>query len=242
MERIHIVGDSHVSVFSGRDVLLPLWPVVTSSLVPVLQPVHLGPVTAHNWNSEASSSGGRKKFSEFTAGLADQNSLLLLSAGEIDCRAHLLKTDAGDPRSVLHGVNATILRYMEFLLRVRGDGFRISVLSPPGTSFLSKQNPAYPFYGSEQERNAVTRLFTEALEAACAKNGIPFLNQFSLTIGPDNLTRRALYWDGVHLGTAALPRLVSKMQTLFDWDLRIPLRWHLRERARWIKHLFIKKR
>jgi hypothetical protein len=242
MERIYIVGDSHVSVFSGRDVLLPLWPVVTPSLLPALQPIHLGPVTTHNWNSEVSSSGGRKKFSEFTAGLADQNSLLLLSAGEIDCRAHLLKQTSEEPHPLAAGVEATLKRYMEFLLRVRGDGCRISVLSPPATSFLSKQNPAYPFYGSEQERNAVTCLFTDALEAACAKNGIPFLNQFSLTVGPDNLTRRALYWDGVHLGTAALPRLVSKMRALFDWDLRIPLRWHLRERARWIKHLFKKKR
>lgn len=242
MQRIHIVGDSHVSVFSGRDVLLPKWPAVAPSLLPDLQPIHLGPVTAHNWNSDTSRSGGRILFSEFASGLADPGSHILLSAGEIDCRAHLLKSVAGDQPSASDGVNATILRYMEFLKRVQGEGFRISVLSPPATAFLSKQNPAYPFYGLERERNAVTRLFTEALEASCAKNGIPFLNQFSLSVGPGNLTRRAFYWDGVHLGAAALPPLLSKMRALFHLDLRIPLRWHLRERARRIKRLFEKKR
>ena len=242
MERIYIVGDSHVSVFSGLDVLLPKWPTVSRSLLPDLQPIHLGPITAHNWNSESSSSGGRKLFSEFVSTLADQDSHILLSAGEIDCRAHLFKKAAEDQRPVSDGVNATIRRYMEFLKRVQGEGFRISVLSPPATAFLSKQNPAYPFYGFERERNAVTRLFTEALEAACAKNGIPFLNQFSISVGPGNLTRRAFYWDGVHLGTSALPPLLSKMRALFHLDLRIPLRWHLRERARRIKRLFEKKR
>jgi hypothetical protein len=242
MERLHIVGDSHVSVFSGQDVLLPLWPLVTPSLLPTLQPIHLGPVTAHNWKNESSSSGGWKYFSEFAAGLENKDSPILFSAGEIDCRAHLLKHPHAESRQVAAGVEATIERYLEFLLRVRGDGFRISVLSPPATSFLSKQNPAYPFYGTEKDRNAVTRLFTAALEESCAKHGIPFLDQFSFTVESDNLTRRSLYWDGVHLGTTALPRLVAGLRDLLGSDLHIPLRWHLRERARWIKHLFIIKR
>jgi hypothetical protein len=242
MERLHIVGDSHVSVFSGRDVLLPLWPVVTASLLPTLQPIHLGPVTAHNWKNDSSSSGGWKYFLEFAADLANKGSPILFSAGEIDCRAHLLKQPHAKSRQVAGGVEATIERYLEFLLRVRGDGFRISVLSPPATSFLSKQNPSYPFYGTEQERNAVTRLFTAALKESCAKNGIPFLDQFSFTVSPDNLTRRSFYWDGVHLGTTALPWLVSGMRDVFGLDLCIPLRWHLRERARWIKHRFWKKK
>lgn len=238
MERIYIVGDSHVSVFSGRDVLLPKWPTVSRSLLPDLQPIHLGPITAHNWNSESSSSGGRKLFSEFVSTLADQDSHILLSAGEIDCRAHLLKKAAEDQRLVSDGVNATIRRYMEFLERLRGQGFRISVLSPPATSFREIRNPDFPFHGSERERNAITRLFTERLRAACEKKGFAFLDQFSFTVDSSGLSRRSFYWDGVHLGTAALPRLVSEMRALFGTGLRIPLRWHLRESARGFKKLF----
>jgi hypothetical protein len=238
MEHLYIVGDSHVSVFGGRDAVLPKWPEVTPSIMPALHPIHLGPVTAHNWNNESSSTGGRKLFSNFIAGLDNRRFHIILSAGEIDCRAHLLKKANESHCPVSVSVEATVGRYLEFIERMRGEGLRISVLSPPGTSFMEKKNSNFPFHGSERERNAVTRIFSAMLGTACEKNQIPFLDQFSFTVDSSDITQRAFFWDGVHLGASALPRLVSEIRASLGLHLRIPLLWHLRERVRGFKKNF----
>lgn len=232
MERLYIVGDSHVSVFCGRDALLPKWPKVVPSLVPIFHPIHLGPVTAHNWNNKSSSTEGRKLFSDFIDWLADRRSPIILSAGEIDCRAHLLKKAKESHRPLSVGIETTVGRYFEFIERIRAEGLSISVLSPPATLFRLEQNPDFPFHGSEKERNAVTRIFNTMLESVCEKNQIPFLDQFSFTVDSSNITRRHFFWDGVHLGAAALPRLVSEIRSKLGLPLRIPLLWHLRQRLR----------
>jgi len=236
-QKIYIVGDSHVSVFGGRDAVVPRWPQVALSLLPSMQPVHLGPVTAHNWNSETSTSRGQALFWEFTERLADRRVPIFLSAGEIDCRAHLLKKMPVSEFSVAAGLQETVNRYFTFIDYLRREDLNIGVLSPPASMFKQERDKDFPYHGSERERNAVTRTFTAALDAACKMREIPFLNQFDFTVDPSDATRRAFYWDGVHLGTAAVPRLVSKLGVLVGERLRPPLTWHLRERARFFKKM-----
>jgi hypothetical protein len=235
VNKVYIVGDSHVSVFSGRDMVLPKWPIQIRSVLPALRPIHLGPVTAHHLDSEEATTQGRKLFAEVLAATNGRSTHFVVSAGEIDCRAHLLKKAEKERFPIENAVQVSIGRLMAFVERVRGECAGISVLTPPATSYLVTQDPYFPKHGTEVERNRVTQLFVDELRGACAAISVPVLDQFSWTVGPSFLTKREYYWDHIHLGTMAFARLVRELEAVLGLRLRIPVTWHLKEFTRRLK-------
>src|SRR5688572_14786627 len=84
----HVIGDSHVSLFSGKDQIVPTWNEPHEDLLPQFRTYRLGAMLAYNLATERHE--GRDKLFACIKTLP-KNSKVLLCFGEIDCRAHLVK-------------------------------------------------------------------------------------------------------------------------------------------------------
>jgi len=128
-------------------------------------------------------------------------------------------------------------RFVNFISTVTKNKFKVCLLLPPPTGFKVEDDPDYPKYGSELERNKITKALTKQLVAECSKVGIPTIHIFeqAATLGLE--TKRIYLWDGIHLSTYALPDLISQLRKITKMELNIPPLWRVRERLRKIKNL-----
>ena len=85
---IYCVGDSHVSFFSGVNLIQPLFPEKSIDYYPYFKTARLGPALAYNLCEEGTQSLGREKLFDFLQ-KRHVSDCILLSFGEIDCRAHI---------------------------------------------------------------------------------------------------------------------------------------------------------
>src|SRR5271167_719710 len=116
---IHCVGDSHVCLFSGHNRIHPEWPAESPSLFPFFRTYRLGAVTAYNLCETASSTGSREKLWAVISSLPDADDWLMLSFGEIDCRAHFLKQARLQDKSPAEIATHCVERYGEVIAEVR---------------------------------------------------------------------------------------------------------------------------
>lgn len=134
---VYVIGDSHVSVFSGVDVICDEFPKVTQSIYPNVRVCRLGAPLAASMNRVGASERGREKAFAILDEIED-GSTIVLSFGEIDCRAHIpARADLDLGRIGPHIVSA-LANYVAFIdeyaeVAARRD-IRVVVLSPPPTS------------------------------------------------------------------------------------------------------------
>jgi hypothetical protein len=232
--KIFCIGDSHVSVFLGKDHIAPLYPEKAVSQFPFMDVTRLGPVTAYNFCEITSTTKAREKFETILTGLPPA-SWLLISAGEIDCRVHLVKQANAQKKTFEEIAEILASRFLSYLGSIQALGFRICLLLPPPTKFIEQETPEYPSFGTEIERNQVTRTLTRKLEAECAVMRIPTIGIFEKAVTGQLQTKKEYLWDGIHLATLALPDLVAQLKTATGMNLKIPKAWVIREKLRTIK-------
>lgn len=63
-DTIYCIGDSHVSFFSGQDLIQPCWPDESSNLLPPFEVFRLGPVLAYNLIKPDATTRGRERLFE----------------------------------------------------------------------------------------------------------------------------------------------------------------------------------
>lgn len=223
---IYVIGDSHVSMYSGWDRIIPKWPEenFVRCRLPYFQAIRLGPVLAYNLCEYGKASLGRERLM-LALSCIPASSKVLLCFGEIDCRAHLLKQAAAQYRSVDDLVKECVDRYFGVVTEVREKGFEVLVASviPSGLDGI-QSNPEYPHYGSSAERNAVTSKFNCHLELLCAKHSVFFLNITTHLLAENGAPRAQYFLDGVHLSHRSLVFAIDLLRSEFPTlQLGIPL-------------------
>jgi hypothetical protein len=163
MPKIHVVGDSHAN-FGWNSI----------------------PETCIHWR------GSRLCYSFGVRGDAElvctftPGDFLVFSFGEIDCRCHIKKhiTDGHEPI-----INSIVDMYFARISQIIGrlDGVRTGVYNilPPAEKAVSKENPEFPFLGSDAERQVYTRYFNDRLRAKCAEFGYLFVDVYDAYTGPN---------------------------------------------------------
>lgn len=134
---VYIIGDSHVSAFSGVEAVDPRYMVVSDSTYPNVRVCRLGAPLAATMHNENSTEGGRRNAFRLLQSV-EPKSFIFLSFGEIDCRVHIPRRAGFDAAGIEPAVASAMTNYFGFVddFRAAASGKQVSVglLSPPPTA------------------------------------------------------------------------------------------------------------
>jgi len=198
---LHCIGDSHCCFFLGYDRISQEYPAVEKSLLSRVYTYRLGASLAYNLNKYGTTSRGREMMEQILSGLDPQSDVLLLSFGEVDCRAHLLKQAQKQGISHEQVVDDCLNNYMQAIREIRKRGFRVLIWNAVhSANFLEKGNFEFPYFGTVQDRNTITRIFNAGLKKRAAHEGYTFIDISDHLIDESTLlTRDEFYHDAIHL-------------------------------------------
>lgn len=225
---IHCVGDSHSCFFSGWDAVQPLWPAPHRDILPCFKTYHIGAALAYHLARPGTRTRGRELLFEVLAECVPHGGTVLLSFGEVDCRAHLLKQVAKQGRPIGEVVDSCLDGYFHAVAEVVALGYQVIVYNavPSRISVRSgsrRNNDDYVAAGTWLERNEATRLFNAGAGTRCAEVGARFLENYSHLTDRAGKTIRWYFFDSVHLSQRAMPVTLRALADLFpEWDLEVP--------------------
>jgi len=146
---IYVIGDSHVSVFSGIDKIDPGFPAISDSLYPNVRLCRLGAPLAATMTKPNSTEGGRRKAFALLSAM-EPGSKVFLSFGEIDCRVHVPRIAGFEASGIPDAVQSAMANYLHFVDEYRSQAearnIVVGLLSPPPTAtFDGAGDPGFLF-------------------------------------------------------------------------------------------------
>jgi len=211
--KIHCIGDSHSAVFSGEEKMQPVWPDRASNLIPYFESYRIGPSTAYQLHNKQSIIE-----SVLLNPSVNENDKLMFCFGEVDIRAHLIKQSNLQNRSINDVVCECVSRYVNALLYYKKFNKEILIWGPiaswsdkkPYIDFQTKE-PG-PSYGSNIERNNVTKIFNQYLIDLCVENNFQFVSIFEKMLNNDGTTNPYYIMDHIHLSQNAMPLIINELK------------------------------
>jgi len=208
---IYCVGDSHVEVFSYVN-----YSPLSSQKFGIY---HIGPFLAYTVGDRDHENYQKtiKQISYFPIG-----SEILLSFGEIDCRAHILRQAEKHSISTLSVIKEVVLRYENIIRDVSDKGYKVLVLCPIATAnvdcFEWNDKAEFPRYGKAVVRNEITKNFCDCLlNSFKGHHNIHVISILKHLLN-ENMTSKSEYYkkDGVHLSEAAVPIIISEIEKQYS--------------------------
>ncbi len=182
-DNIISIGDSHSRFFSDLNKITVC---------------HLGPVTAYNLKKLNSKTNGREKLWQLLDNTNPSHTALILSFGEIDVRAHVIKAAVKEKITIERSAINTAKNYCSVISEILDRGFSVLVhgvhASPP-----TYGNFEYPALGSVQDRNYAVKAFNNYVRNFSALERIPYASIDEIVINSDLSTRVEYMVDGCHL-------------------------------------------
>jgi len=203
---IHVLGDSHVSVFTGLHGLAPCYPTVPPSALPALRVCHLGPFLAH---SVASPGHGVRRVIARALRVVGPREPVLMVFGEIDCRCHLARLATRD-RSIAQLAAELAQRYAHAGREIAGRRPLAFLRVPPAT-VMQLSDALFPTVGTFDERSRARVAFNSALARAARSVGAGVYGPTTALQTPDAEPRYDLFGDGVHADPRALPLFIQPL-------------------------------
>jgi hypothetical protein len=206
---IHCIGDSHSSVFCGKEEMQPIWPQRSDDKTEYFRSYRIGPATAYQIR------GKLLTISQIIHKVVNEGDGILFCFGEVDCRAHLKKQMDLQGKSLEEIVHECVDRYFEVILEFKEAGDNIMVWGPIATW---GDNKAYtgPSFGTMVERNEITKEFNDYLKELCENENIPFITLFYDMVDENLNTNTDLLddWEDchIHLSQRAMPLIIEKFK------------------------------
>lgn len=196
------IGDSHSRLFSNLD---------------GVKVCHIGPVTAFNLVKENSSTKGREKLLGILNVHSESDVAILLSFGEIDIRAHVIKAAIKDRISVRESAIRTASKYSTVISEIVSRGFSTLVLGVHASG-STYNNQSFPAVGRVEDRNYAVKQFNQYLRNFCISQSIPYASLDSLVIDGSLKTKNEYMCDGCHLNLNPEIQAILIYQFLNSWD------------------------
>lgn len=203
---IYVIGDSHSSIFCGKDHIQPQWGYCYTLTDGILRKnsnkfikknihfcsIRSGPHIAYNLITKYHLFD--EIIREYSVGKSDY---IFFSFGEIDIRHHLLVNKG--KRTLQKVIEDCVDRYIEFLLHYKNKGLRVGVWGP---------------IPSLNKLNYITRDFNTYLENKCKSNNIIYKSIHKKLLNDAGLIIKKMYMkDEIHA-------LYSKCKHLIDEEFR----------------------
>ena len=205
---IHCIGDSHSSVFSGKEEIQPIWPHRSDDRTPFFKTYRIGPATAYQLATKITI------IDEILTQVNKETDSLLFCFGEVDIRAHLIKQMGIKNLTINDVVKECVDRYFDVVNEYKNLGWKIIVWGPIASWHESKQYTGGPSFGTCMERNDVTKEFNRYLSQLCFNNNIDFVTIFDKMVDENNETLVTYLddWDGchMHLSQRAMPLIIDE--------------------------------
>ena len=195
---IHIIGDSHVSMFSGTAYMQPTWPCYVdnadknnarASYIKGVRQYRLGPLTAYNFEKNASDWVQDILSLE---NIDKENDWVFFNLGEIDCSGHL--PQQAEKTSIDKAVEACVRKYVTYLALIKSQGYNVGVIGPHVAAWHAEE---------DSKVLKITKRFNEMLKFSGFKY-VSILDELITNPSPDN------YIDGYHLSPKVWPLFKEK--------------------------------
>ena len=206
---IHCIGDSHSAVFSGEDKMQPIWPQRSNDITPYFKSYRIGAATAYQLINKLDI------IDNIVNSVVNKNTdHIMFCSGEVDIRAHLLKQMVLQNKTGQEVVKMCVDRYMTVVKHYKKNGFKTIVWGPIASWHDTKQYTGGPSFGTNIERNELTKEFNKYLNKVCDFEGIQFVPIFDRMIDEDGLTKPEYLddWEGshIHLKQTAMPDILDE--------------------------------
>jgi len=225
---IYIIGDSHVSVFSGTDKthdglrhIQPefgtcytlsggqLRPHINKfeQRVEYFCPIKTGSNTAYNSYNKLPRI--EQAITEY--GINPTDDFIFLSFGEIDIRNHI-GFNITPGVTISEKIIECVDRYILTLLHLKDKGFKVGAYAPPPSSIGTPGSPIE--YGNVKIRNKMTLAFNNYLKGCCQKNDILFKSITNKMVLSNGTTDESYIMDDIHLSQKAMPLIIEEFKDL----------------------------
>lgn len=214
--KLHCIGDSHTAFFTGYNKIQPAYPEVVCGIAKNVFTYRLGSPLAYNLCESDSTLKSKEKVFSILQTLNPQEDIILLSFGEVDCRAHLIKQSELNNLTIAESVHICVERYLKVVEEILKMQFRVVVWNAVPTSYgFEDIDFEYPYYGTYVERNLACILFNEALKKRSVELGFYYLGVYELIINKELFSMPKYYFDRIHLSNRLLPLVFKLLQKEF---------------------------
>lgn len=207
---IHCIGDSHSAVFSGEEVMQPIYPQPSNNTSPHFRCYRIGAATAYQLNNKEFIIN---QIIDTHVGLDDK---VLFCFGEVDIRSHLKKQMDEQNVTVQEIVKECVDRYFQVIFMYKNRGVDVMAWGPIASWHESKIYTGGPTFGTNLERNEITKEFNEYLHKLCDENNIGFVSIFDDMTDDNNITIPEYLdnWEGshIHLSQSAMPLIIKAFE------------------------------
>lgn len=207
---LHCIGDSHTAFFTGYNIIQPEYPETLKSLAKNIYTYRLGSPLAYNLCEINSKTKSNEKLFEIIRTLNCDTDIVLLSFGEVDCRAHLIKQVEIKSTTIDEAVHGCVNRYLLVIKKILELNFKVIVWNAVPTAMgFENEKFEYPYYGSFEERNKACILFNEELKKKSSEIGFYFIAAYKKIINRNFTTNDKYYFDKIHLSSKLLPLAIK---------------------------------
>jgi hypothetical protein len=191
---IHVFGDSHSMEFTN---------------IPKCNIYWLGPVTMHRMGRDG------LNFLNLRAMNIQEGQAVVFAFGEIDVRCHIGKQRDQGSRNLDEIIETLATKYIHAILKNRDLYNHITCIvysvTPPIDGII---NPAYPYYGSLEDRIHITQKLNARLARLCQQVGIEFLDVYEDYATTEGSLNVALSDGCVHIHGAYNQAIHQKLYKL----------------------------
>jgi len=200
---IHCIGDSHVSIFSGKDGMQPTYPNQRDikgkydrcNIIEGITQYRLGPYTAYNFMNKPSID------QTVVNNVNASTDVVFFSAGEIDCRAHIRYQAIEQNRSIEDLTIECVERYINYIKTFKSNNYNVGVIGP------------HVFMEAPDDVLETTIIFNDELIKRCEELNMHYVSAFKYVVNNMNLNNY-LQNDGVHLSITVLPEFIRQFKEL----------------------------
>jgi len=175
---IHTIGDSH-SMNGWSGVIIH----------------HLGPVLCYSFG---------KKVWDIRNFNIQHGDTLIFCFGEIDCRCHIHKhiTPTKSYQCIIDEIVDNYFNAIYKMISASQLKLKICVYNvvPPIQKYNTKENPAYPYLGSDEERKQYVLYFNKKLKEACVQTKCIFFDVYHKYTDENGFLKKELSDGNVHIG------------------------------------------
>ncbi len=228
-DSLFVIGDSHTEIFHKNNYAAKklitgntnkkteIWFNSSKHFICY----HLNAVTAYNTdNKNATISTQNKVKYLIEHAYLPKGCTIVCCFGEIDCRIHIQKQSEKQLRSIEDIIDDVLKNYEAFLKMLKNKGYQVIAYGPiPSQKDDIPIDQQFPRFGTQQQRNIVTKIFNEKLKTTCDKIKVGYKTLFYDIINDDMTTKEEFISkeDYVHLGIQSFP-LIEKC---FEKEIRL---------------------